>query len=343
MVVAGALVQPHWVPAEEFRSRLTLLSTLRDLDVADEILPKPEGALPKDLAHDRWLLMQPGLKDAGVAPGALSAVRRVAPFDEALSGWLLEPVHFHLAKDHLVLVAGAAHGLNLGEARQLAEAIQPLLAQEACTVTVLSPDLWLLDCAQRPFQLESASPEAAAGRNVQGYLPAGAHALRYRKLLNEIQMTWHEHRVNQDREAQGEPAINSVWLSGPVAPTALAAWNEGLKAGRYQVEDSLLAPRLHDDRFAWLDALMALDARLHEWLSAVSPPAILLCGDNAARWLHRRSGATPAPGRGFVSRIAGMARRLGLLAPGRADGAPARHDGRGAAGDGLVRMFTERP
>jgi hypothetical protein len=349
ILVAGALAQPHWVPPEEIRARLTCLarlSALGHLRASPLEWPSRDAVLPRELAHDRWLRQQLASRAPGIAPGSATALRRLAALasgSENLHGWLLELVHFHLAKDHLVLMAGSARGLSLPQARELAQAIEPLLAAEGLALTVASPTHWLLGESQQQLQVECASSEAAAGRNVDGYLPSGADARRYRRLLNEIQMTWHEHPVNQQRAEDGDLPINSVWLSGPVTGQAIAALRDDLADGRYRLEESLLEPRLRDDRHAWLDALQALDTRLHKWLTSPQPPAILLCGDDQARWLQ---GGAASAGFGWSDAIAkGISRLASRLRPtDRAGhgGGRAADAGPGPA-DPLVRLFTEMP
>ena len=54
----------------------------------------------------------------------------------------------------------------------------------------------------------------AAGRNVDAYLPRGEPSRRWRKILNEVQMTWFESTVNRARDARGAPALNMLWLDG---------------------------------------------------------------------------------------------------------------------------------
>jgi hypothetical protein len=139
--------------------------------------------------------------------------------------------------------------------------------------------------------------------------------------------------------------INSVWLSGPVTAEAVAALREDVAAGNYRLEQSLLGPRLRDDRFGWLDALHALDAQLHGWLTSPQPPGILLCGDDEARWLERGT-ASPQPCRTEAVR-SGIARLGGRLRPaGRAPagsaGAEAGYAGPPIA-DPLAQLFTESP
>lgn len=275
----------------------------------------------------------------------MPAVRRLAPLVDDRPGWLLEPAHFHVAKDHIVLVAGAAKDLDLADARQLADSIMPVIEEASLDLTVLEPRLWLLTPRDQPLQLDCASFDAASGRNVEGYLPAGIHARQYRRLLNEIQMTWHEHPVNLRREATGDLPINSIWLSGPVTTAALCAWNRAVAEGLFEVDETLLAARLRDDQGAWLDALHALDARMHEWLTAANPPAILLCGDTSARWLQRSAGGKQSAirlrlGEGVTS----IVNRLSALLPGRAARrVPRNAQSPAASADPLVRMFSEAP
>jgi hypothetical protein len=341
-------MQPHWLPPAELRARLPRLSGLEDLGTVDVALPPSTDALPRELAHDRWLRTQvdgAGEVDdeAVIAPGAMTAVRLLAPLGEHPAGWLVEPAHFHLARDHLVMVAGAARGLVLEQAQRLVESIRPLLGEESMALTLLSATRWLL-ASSPPLRLSCASAEAASGRNVHGYLPGGADDRRYRRLLNDIQMTWHDHPVNQEREARGELPINSVWTSGPVTPRAVAAWNEGLAQRRFALDESLLDARLRDDPADWLDALAALDARLHGLLTATdTPSSVLLCGDNDGRWLQRRPRAGPAWPAAIGAGVAGIARSLRSRLPRRATPADAHRQPHSSdpKTEALARMFTE--
>jgi hypothetical protein len=46
------------------------------------------------------------------------------------------------------------------------------------------------------------------------FLPAGEDTAMHRNLLSEIEMALHEHEVNLMREANGQLAVNSLWLWG---------------------------------------------------------------------------------------------------------------------------------
>ncbi len=330
-VIAGALMQPDWLPAAPVRERLPLLAALADqaqLVAVPAPLPPASDALPRDLAHDRWLRarLEERIGPLSIAPGAMRAIRLSAPLVRQQEGWLVEPVHFHLARDHVVLMAGAHRGLDLSQAERLIESIGSLLDEDSLVLKPLSATTWLLTGdGAAPWRLECASVEAASGRNVAGYLPDGPDQRRFRKLLNEIQMSWHEHPVNQEREAAGALPINSVWLSGPVTSPAVDAWNQALADGRLALDDSLMDARLRDDRDQWLQALRLLDSRLHAWLSAAQPPEILLCGDSDAHWLQRSAGGAAGWALSLRSSLAG--RRTHAARAAVADGASPRGTG----------------
>ena len=343
IVVAGALMQPLWVPPAEVSSRLQRLSAMADLQVTDtqgDTRPGSPEALPRELAHDRWLRSQPALQGAAIAPGAMMAVRRVARFDRTRSGWLVEPAHFHLAQDHLVLLAGAVDDLAEDQARALAEAIAPLLAEESLTLAVLGPTTWLLTAAESPLHVRSAASEAAAGRNVHGYLPTGEDARRYRKLLNEIQMTWHEHAdqpaARSRRAAAGEQHLaERPRRAGSARGLERCKHRRALPARR----DASRCPPARRPVRPGSTRLQAMDARLADLLSSANPPGILLCGDRECRWLQRPASATGSNRGRPVGVLAALARRLGAFLGGGLDSGGKPRSAK--TSDGLAALFTE--
>jgi hypothetical protein len=69
--------------------------------------------------------------------------------------------------------------------------------------------------------LETASPDTAAGMNLMDSMPSGPGSIAYRKLQNEVQMAWYTDPANAAREARGLPPVNSFWLwSGATASPA---------------------------------------------------------------------------------------------------------------------------
>jgi hypothetical protein len=107
----------------------------------------------------------------------------------------------------------------------------------------------------------------------------------WRRLLNEIQMVWHEHPVNIARAERGEVPINSLWLFGGAkgwspdhsavqtdtdpknqtrAQKVALASNQPQAAALSSalIYDGLHTPYLQGDWAAWITALPALSEHL---------------------------------------------------------------------------------
>jgi hypothetical protein len=85
---------------------------------------------------------------------------------------------------------------------------------------------WYLKSAQAP-QITTTLPSVVIGKNIHDFLPQGVASSRWLAVLNEVQMLLHEHPANDAREATGEAAVNSVWLSGGgVMPEAKVSLNQ---------------------------------------------------------------------------------------------------------------------
>ena len=71
--------------------------------------------------------------------------------------------------------------------------------------------------------LQTYPPSFLASRKASSFLPDGDEAAHWRRLLTELQMLLHSLPINQQREAQGQSPVNSVWFWGgaelPVAQT----------------------------------------------------------------------------------------------------------------------------
>ncbi|MBY0571736.1 MAG: hypothetical protein K2P61_10655 [Burkholderiaceae bacterium] len=125
----------------------------------------------------------------------------------------LQPVHIHIARDHLVLTDQRRLDISEQESRVLFEIAKTATDEAGMTLQYGDASTWFLR-ADGWTGLKTASTDAACGHNVDIWMPDGEHARAWRKLQNEIQMMWFAHTLNDEREAQGKKTINSVWLSG---------------------------------------------------------------------------------------------------------------------------------
>ena len=188
--------------------RFTLM--LAGEDVLDE---QDSNQARQGLPHERFLL---GDK-VPLAPVLLlsQSSQHVDPNQEIAC---LQPVHLHATRDHLILMGQNQIGLTEAESTQLLNAALPLLTEDfGHELLFHNQYYWFIPAG--PFsKLASYSVEQAHGRNVDWWMPHDTDeqgvAKRWRKLQNEIQMLWHIDSVNEARQENGLPSINSIWISG---------------------------------------------------------------------------------------------------------------------------------
>jgi hypothetical protein len=125
----------------------------------------------------------------------------------------IDPVHLATGREGLVLLDSNLFEMTGEEAAALAAAIQPLLADHATVIETPRPTRWYLQMQAVP-DIQTTPLFDVAGRDIGPYLPRGGGRRDWHRLLNEIQMTLHEHPVNRVREDRGVLAINSVWFWG---------------------------------------------------------------------------------------------------------------------------------
>ena len=134
--------------------------------------------------------------------------------------WRIEPVHYRLATDHIVLAQAGFSDLNRDDANELVTSLAALCDHFALSMTIADSGRWYLQWAAQG--LTTATSLAATGRNIDIYLPQNIEknvekskkddARLWRRIATEIEMTWFNHAVNQRRQHAGKLAINSVWL-----------------------------------------------------------------------------------------------------------------------------------
>lgn len=275
--------------------------------VFDLTAPALSLILGRGRRHERevgWLAAAFGLD--GNAPLPAAALRKVgaggtaheaSPPERAGLGvggndWLcLDPVHFEVRREGIVLADPRRLDLTPDEAVALIEAVQPLFAEPG-ELSASSPSHWELRL-HRPLALETLPLAEAIDRQVDPALPGGPDGREWRRLLAEAQTVLHAHPVNRQRDALGRPTVSSLWPWGqgalpPAARTDFTVvWSAdpalaGLSAvagipclappDAFQqasgkvlaVIDTLAQAARTFDALAWREALMALE---RDWLA----------------------------------------------------------------------------
>ncbi|WP_025917342.1 hypothetical protein [Herminiimonas sp. CN] len=178
------------------------------------------------LPHEAWLAQQFGLADrlaqGGSPPVALAAMEMFDLKPDAGVWFLLQPIHIHVARDHLVLMDQRQLPISEQESRTLFALAEPLCAEAGMALRYGDAHTWFLR-TDAWADLRSSTPDAACGHNIDIWMPKGPFERDWRKLQNEVQMHWHDHAINQEREMHGQKPVNSLWLWGGTPTTMPAA------------------------------------------------------------------------------------------------------------------------
>ncbi|MGE4337126.1 MAG: hypothetical protein AB7E55_14280, partial [Pigmentiphaga sp.] len=218
----------------------------------------------------------------------------LAPTDQTRV-WLALPCELHVTQQGVTLLDPGQSVLDPAEARALLAAIQGDLAEAGLEVLAADGPAWRLRLPAdwTPY---GPTPGCAVGEEVQHWWPQHAGARGWRRLLNLIQMVWHDHPVNQARAARGATPINSLWLYGGGTADRMPA---AAAARQVRRETSLTESYRGGDWAAWLAALAEFDRRhlaslSSQWRAGEGTHCWVLTG--AERWLE----LTPRPRRGLA-------------------------------------------
>lgn len=185
------------------------------------------------------------------SPPAAHALMRELGLPETGGYWfVLQPAHFHVARDHLVLTDLRQLALDETESRTLFDAALPLFQELGHDLRYGDARRWFLR-ADDWQGLRTTTPDAATGHNIDVWLPSGERARDWRKLHNEVQMLWHMHPLNDEREMRGEARVNALWLWGGASPALAPVSARPLP----QVDESLVSHALAGDWGRWLVAM----------------------------------------------------------------------------------------
>ncbi len=244
----------------------------------------------------------------------LAAIRAEAMGLPATSAsrWLIEPVFLQVGLDSVTLFDPAQLDLNHDDAAALAEAARPVLKESGWQLDIASPLHWMIERSD-DFDLHGVAIEHAIGQGISEWLPhssSDANQLVWKRVVNEIQMTWFTHPVNLAREAVGQPPVNGLWLSGnghqtrvewpyaKISTSQLLLKQTKLNSTSsiaLETFDHLSAPTRAQDWSSWRNALQALDLRLGDVLQQMRDGQcdrlrLVLCGEDELRdVLIRRS------------------------------------------------------
>ena len=203
------------------------------------------------------------------AVGALAALHAGATSaDETV--WIAQLCAMSIGNENVGLALPDELEITSKASTQLIHDVLALAPPSGFTLTPI--DNTLVQHAWRvvfdePVHYLSISPRAVRGLGVTDWWPQDPSTRQWRKWLNEAQMTWHNHPVNQDRGDRGLTPINGLWLYG-----GGSGWTPQPEDSNTLTLSHLEQPHAQGDWSAWIRALPFLDQELvkHQPISCLS-------------------------------------------------------------------------
>jgi hypothetical protein len=164
-----------------------------------------------------------GLESGHDDPLPVASLTYLSDTGELCSDYLLraDPVHLRADQSSLRLFDSHSFAVTQEEADALVAAFNDFYVERGWRLEAPRPQRWYLSLSSDPG-VSTTTIGTVVGQSVAPCLPQGETAADWHALLNEIQMLFHDHPVNNAREQRGEPAINSLWFwGGGVLPQIL--------------------------------------------------------------------------------------------------------------------------
>lgn len=176
------------------------------------------SARRKSLAPFTFIDMLAGLFNMEKPAGRdfpAAAITRLVDDDQAVDGFWMraDPVHLVADQARLVLMDGSTFTLDQHDALVLAADIREIFTAHGISLEAPTMYRWYLQLPKGPAIISTPIHEVT-GKDINRFMPTGNDSHFWIRLLNEVQMTLHDSTINQQREARGEHAVNSVWFWG---------------------------------------------------------------------------------------------------------------------------------
>lgn len=170
--------------------------------------------------------------------------------------WVADLCSVAIGREGAALAIPDSLGLDHAHADALFDAVKPLWSESGISALPIGSGRWRVWLAP-DARLHSISPAAVSTLSVSDWWPQDDSMKAWRKLLNEVQMVWHTHPVNEHRAAMGLEPINSLWLYG-----GATGWKPSPRVSNDQYLNQLAKSFLDNDWASWLDQLPDVSEQL---------------------------------------------------------------------------------
>lgn len=225
LLIPGALppsnIAKDLIPQVEQHCPL-LVERLKTLAATvQELKPEDTGCTPFEAVKLQQLGYAP---PPGANLGTGLAALHAGVKNTAETVWLAELSAISVGREGATIAHPASFEVTPEEADALFDAVSGLWADRAISALPINARQWRI-WLEPSANTRSLTPAAMAEMRLSDWWPQEDSLREWRRLLNEIQMVWHEHPVNIARAERGEVPINSLWLFGGAqgwSPTQVA-------------------------------------------------------------------------------------------------------------------------
>jgi len=195
-------------------------------------------------------------------PWPVAALTRQLDAGDAAGACWLRADPAHLVPDMQgarMMGHGETLGLTAQDATALVPALQAVFAGYGFVFDAPTPSRWYL---RLPIDMPLPAfdtPDDVLGDDLFEHLPPGEAGRRWRALLTETQVLLHAHPWNQQRQARGLQAVNSLWFWGPGAtPAAVSTAHAQVRSRDALLQALARAAGVQSDGTQAVDALVDL-------------------------------------------------------------------------------------
>jgi hypothetical protein len=151
---------------------------------------------------------------------AIAPVRAASDGLESGEGYWLcaDPVSLQLQHSQMTVLPEPV--ISPDESAALCATLNEHFAGTGMSFLAPHPQRWYVRLEAEP-QITTSPLQQVAWSDAKYHQPQGADALRWQRIVTEVQMLLYAHPLNQAREARGEQFVGSLWLWGGGRATPL--------------------------------------------------------------------------------------------------------------------------
>ena len=162
--------------------------------------------------------------------------------DASNYSWLrADPAHVRAEMGVVRLLSCGDLGLTQDEADELIKPLKIIFGDVGFPLSAPNPSRWYLMLPKESKLPNFPTPDAAIGTDIFSQFPVDEVAKRWRALLNEAQITLHNHPLNAERIKKGLLPVNSLYFwGGGILPDQVKFYADKVISNDVAIESLML-------------------------------------------------------------------------------------------------------